>query len=63
MHALLDSRETLVVIVAKEACALGVADELLIRVVVTEIDIGLFLDCRVDPTIINTKGNQVDIFA
>lgn len=53
----------MVVVVAKEVCALGVVDELLVRVVVTEVDIGLFLDCGVDPTVVNTKGNQVDSFA
>jgi hypothetical protein len=52
----------LVVVGAQEACALRVVDELLVRVVVTEIDISLFLDCRVDPAVVNTKGNQVDVF-
>lgn len=52
----------MVVVVAKEACALRVVDELLVRIIVAEVDIGLFLDCGVYPTVVNTKGNQVDIF-
>lgn len=42
--ALLDSRETLVVVGTEEAGTLRVVDELLVRVVVTELDICLFLD-------------------
>lgn len=52
----------MVVVGAQEAGALRVVDELLVRVVVTEIDVCLFLDCRVDPAVVDTEGNQVDVF-
>jgi hypothetical protein len=62
-RAFLDSRETLVVVGAQVARALRGVDELLVGVVVTEIDVGLFLNCRVDPAVVDAQGDYVDVLA
>jgi hypothetical protein len=53
----------LIVLGAQVARALRVVDELLVGVVVTEVDIGLFLDCRVDPAVVDAQGDYVDVLA
>jgi hypothetical protein len=53
----------LIVVGAQVARALRVVDELLVGVVVTEVDIGLFLDCRVDPAVVDAQGDYVDVLA
>lgn len=61
--AFLNSRETFVLVSVQEAGTLGGINELLVRVVVGEVDIGLFLDCRVEPAVVHAEGDQVDAFA
>lgn len=53
----------MVVVSAQEASALGGVDELLVRVIVAEFNVGFLLDCRVNPAIVHTEGDEVDVLA
>lgn len=61
--ALFDRRETGVLVVAQKVAALGGADELVVRVVVAEVDVGFLLNCGIEPAIVHAEGDQVDVFA
>lgn len=63
LGAFLDRWQTLAVVDAQQTGAIGRVDELVVGVVVAVLDVRLFLDGRVDPAVVDSQCDQVDVFA